>query len=60
MSGTFILLVGFLIGVVVAVLTFVFNSSTPLQLGPVPFFGGSLLAFVCFVGLIARWASGLK
>ena len=59
MSGTFILLVGFIIGMVVAVITFVLNSSSPLQLGPIPFFGGAALAAVCLIGLIARFAAKL-
>lgn len=29
--------------------TFIFNSSTPMQLGPVPFFGS---CFVALIGLI--------
>ena len=45
MSGTFILLVGLVLGLVVAGATFMFNSSTPLQLGPIP--------------LIARFAAKL-
>ena len=59
MSGTFILLIGLIIGMVVAVITFVLNSSTPLQLGPVPFFGGAGLAAVCIIGLIARFSAKL-
>ena len=32
----------------------VLGSSTPLQLGPVPFFAGLVFAGVCLVALIAR------
>ena len=59
MSGTFILLAGFIIGSLIAGVTFVFNSSTPLQLGPIPFFGGAILAVVCLVMLLARLAMRL-
>lgn len=37
------------LGIAGAVGTFVLNSSTPMQLGPIPFF---VSAFVCLVGLI--------
>lgn len=37
------------IGAVGAGVTFVLNSSTPMQLGPIPFFAG---CFVALVGLI--------
>lgn len=39
-----------LIGAAGAVVTFVLNAATPLQLGPIPFFTGLLVALV---GLIA-------
>lgn len=39
-----------LIGAAVAVIAFILNASTPVQLGPVPFFTGCLVALV---GLIA-------
>lgn len=51
---SFLLALGALVGVVIAVLTFVFNSQTPLQLGPVPFFGGAGLFLICTIALIAR------
>ena len=35
-----------LIGAATAIVTFVFNSSTPLQLGPIPFFAGCMAALV--------------
>ena len=59
MSGTFILLVGFVIGLSVAGVTFVFNSSTPIQLGPVPFFGGAGLAAFCLIALIGKFGAHL-
>jgi hypothetical protein len=37
------------LGIAGAVIAFVLNSSTPMQLGPIPFFGG---CFVALVGLI--------
>jgi hypothetical protein len=35
-----------LIGAATAFVTFVFNSSTPLQLGPIPFFAGCAAALI--------------
>lgn len=36
----------FIVGCVAAGVVFIFNGSTPLQLGPVPFFGSAAVALV--------------
>lgn len=51
-----LLFAAFVLGIIVAVVAFVFNSYTPLQLGPVPFFGGVGLALVCLIMILARLA----
>ena len=51
---SFLLALGAFIGLAGAVVTFIFNSQTPMQLGPVPFFGGAGLFVICTVALIAR------
>jgi len=47
-----------LIGCGIAAIGFVFNASTPMQVGPIPVIGGAALAFICVVALIARIAIG--
>jgi hypothetical protein len=51
---TLLLVLGALLGPGVAAVTFVLNSSTSIQLGPVPFFGGAILFIVCLIAAIAR------
>lgn len=54
----FALFLGFAAGIVAAGVTFIFNSQTPLHLGPIPFFTGAALALACLIALIARIATG--
>lgn len=49
-----LLAIGMLAGLVIAGVTFVFNSSTPMQLDPIPFFGGAAIFVICFIAFIAR------
>ena len=53
-----LLFIGMVLGALGAAVTFFFNSSTPLQLGPVPFFAGIAFGGVCLVALIARISTG--
>lgn len=49
--GVFLLLVG----AIGAIVTFIFNSQTPMQLGPVPFFAGcavALVGLIIFIGAL--------
>lgn len=39
----------FLFGTIIAAIVFLFNSQTPLQLGPIPFFGSVFVALVGFL-----------
>ena len=57
MTGTFLLLVGLVIGIALAGATFVFNSSTPFQPGPVPFFIGAAMAAFCLIALIGKFGA---
>lgn len=41
-------------GFAVAAVTFMFNSDTPFQPGPLPFFGGLALGFGCVGARMAR------
>ena len=50
---------GALVGFLVAAGTFVLNSQTPIQLGPVPFFTGGAIFVVCFAALISRLVGDL-
>lgn len=49
---------GTLLGVVISIIGFVFNSSTPMQVGPIPVIGGGVVALICLVALIARVVTG--
>ena len=51
---TFLLIVGALLGLGVAVIAFILNSSTPMQTGPIPTLGGFAVFVVCVVVAIAR------
>ena len=53
-----ILTLGALVGGVTAFVAGALNSQTPVQVGPVPFFGGGLVFAVCTIALIARIATG--
>lgn len=46
-------LVLLIVGVGSAGAAFIFNSQTPLQLGPVPFFGGAIVALIGLIFLIS-------
>lgn len=50
-----ILLIGLaVVFAAISAVSFIFNSSTPMQLGPVPVLGGAALCVVCLVAAIAR------
>ena len=51
---TFFLCLGAFLGAVLAGAAFYSNDQTPLQLGPIPFFGGLFLFIVCLLSAIAR------
>lgn len=52
-----LLALGIVVGAFIAFAVFQFNAHSPLRLGPVPFFAGLFVAFVCSVALIARLAA---
>ena len=54
MTDAWVFLIIFLVGVALAGAAFVFNSSTPLQVGPIPFFVGVAMAVVGLIALIAK------
>ena len=54
---TFAWFVAMILGAAGAFVVFVLNGSTPIQLGPIPFFGCAALFVVSLIVVIARLAT---